>query len=129
MNSREMMRRFFAGEPVDRVPNGLGACETAGVHVLAYENLKSVLGVSDAGNRMYTFMSNLLHACSASQSFAILRLTRPTQSGCDSDALHCRATLLPDSTPQYIGAGRGARNRACAWKSSRSRPEIPRMFA
>ena len=58
MTPRERMRRFYAGEPVDRIPNGLGACETAGMHLLAYDNLKKVLGVEDPTNRMYTFMTN-----------------------------------------------------------------------
>ncbi len=52
------MKKFYAGEPVDRIPNGLGACETAGMHMLAYENLKKILGVTDPTNRMCTFMCN-----------------------------------------------------------------------
>ena len=58
MNSRERMTKFFAGEAVDRVPNAWGGCETAGMHMLAYDNLKKVLGVTDPTSRMYTFMSN-----------------------------------------------------------------------
>ena len=58
MTSRERMRRFYAGEPVDRIPNGLGGCETAGMHLLAYDNLKRILGVGDRTNRMLTFMTN-----------------------------------------------------------------------
>ncbi|NQT85806.1 hypothetical protein HQ560_03520, partial [bacterium] len=58
MTSRERMRRFYAGEPIDRIPNALGACETAGMHLLAYDNLKRILGVDDPTNRMYTFMTN-----------------------------------------------------------------------
>jgi len=58
MTSRERMRNFYAGAPIDRVPNGLGGCETAGMHMLAYENLKKVLGVNDPTNRMCTFMCN-----------------------------------------------------------------------
>lgn len=58
MTSRERMRRFLAGEPVDRIPNGLGGCETAGLHNLAYHRLKSVLGVDDPTNRVCTFMNN-----------------------------------------------------------------------
>ena len=58
MTPRERMRQFYAARPVDRVPNGLGGCETAGMHVLAYEKLKGVLGVSDPTNRMCTFMCN-----------------------------------------------------------------------
>ena len=58
MTPRQRMRRFYDGRPVDRVPNGLGGCETAGMHVLAYDNFKTVLGVDDRANRMYTFMTN-----------------------------------------------------------------------
>ena len=52
------MRAFFDGKPVDRIPNGLGACETAGLHNVAYHKLKRVLGVDDPGNRVCTFMNN-----------------------------------------------------------------------
>ena len=58
MTSRERIQRLLAGRPVDRIPNGLGGCETAGMHVLAYENLKRILGVDDPTTRMYTFMTN-----------------------------------------------------------------------
>ena len=52
------MRAFFDGMPVDRIPNGLGGCETAGLHNVAYHKLKKVLGVDDPGNRVCTFMNN-----------------------------------------------------------------------
>ena len=58
MTPRERMRRLYDGLPVDRIPNGLGGCETAGMHVLAYENFKEILGVTDPTNRLYTFMAN-----------------------------------------------------------------------
>jgi uroporphyrinogen decarboxylase len=58
MSSRERVRRLLNREPVDRIPNGLGGCETAGLHILAYDTLKDVLGIQDPRNRMYTFMSN-----------------------------------------------------------------------
>ena len=58
MTPRERMKAFYAGQPVDRVPNGLGACETAGLHMLGYERLKQVLGVDDPTSRMCTFMCN-----------------------------------------------------------------------
>ena len=35
MTSRERMKKFLADEKVDRIPNGLGGCETAGLHNLA----------------------------------------------------------------------------------------------
>lgn len=58
MTPRKRMRAFLAGERVDRIPNGLGGTETAGIHVLAYERLKRILKVNDTQNRMYTFMTN-----------------------------------------------------------------------
>lgn len=58
MTSRERMRAFYRGEKIDRIPNGLGGCETAGMHILAYNNLKKLLGVTDPVTRMYTFMTN-----------------------------------------------------------------------
>jgi len=58
MNSRERMRRFLAGEHVDRIPNGLGGCETAGLHNLAYEKLKHAIGAKTGSNRVCTFMNN-----------------------------------------------------------------------
>jgi len=54
------MRKFLAGERVDRIPNGLGGCETAGLHNLAYHKLKRVLSVKDSRNRVCTFMNNAI---------------------------------------------------------------------
>ena len=58
MEPRARMKRFLTGEKVDRIPNGLGGCETAGMHILAYDKLKNILGVDDSTNRLYTFMTN-----------------------------------------------------------------------
>ncbi len=60
MTSRERVKRFLAGEAVDRIPNGLGGCETAGLHNIAYHRLKKVLGVDDGANRICTFMNNAI---------------------------------------------------------------------
>jgi len=60
MTPRQRMQAFFDGKPVDRIPNGLGACETAGLHNVAYHKLKRVLGVDDPGNRVCTFMNNAI---------------------------------------------------------------------
>ena len=46
------MRAFLDGKPVDRIPNGWGGCETAGLHNIAYHRLKHVLGVDDRRNRV-----------------------------------------------------------------------------
>lgn len=60
MTSRERVMAFLDGKPVDRVPNGLGGCETAGLHNVAYHRLKKVLGVNDPANRVCTFMNNAI---------------------------------------------------------------------
>jgi uroporphyrinogen decarboxylase len=58
MTGRDRMRALFNGEHVDRIPNGLGGCETAGLHMVAYQRLKRVLGIDDTDSRFYTFMCN-----------------------------------------------------------------------
>lgn len=55
---RQRIRDFLDGKPVDRIPNGLGGCETAGLHSVAYHRLKKVLKVDDTRNRVCTFMLN-----------------------------------------------------------------------
>ena len=58
MNSRQRVRAVINGKIPDRIPNGLGGCETAGLHVLTYEKLQKVLGVSGKPPRIDTFMLN-----------------------------------------------------------------------
>ena len=58
MTGRERIRAFLQGDEIDRIPNGFGACETAGLHAVAYNRLKHVLGIDDVKNRFYTFMCN-----------------------------------------------------------------------
>ena len=58
MTSRERIDRLLRREPVDRIPFGLGGCETAGFHLLAYDKIKRLLGVDPPKNRMCTFMTN-----------------------------------------------------------------------
>lgn len=60
VTSRERMKRFLSGQSVDRIPNGLGGCETAGLHNVAYHRLKNLLGVNDSSNRVCTFMNNAI---------------------------------------------------------------------
>lgn len=60
LTPRERMLRFLAGQTVDRIPNGLGGCETAGLHNIAYHRLKTLLGVNDSSNRVCTFMNNAI---------------------------------------------------------------------
>ncbi len=58
MTSRERVRAVLAHKLPDKVPNGLGGCETAGLHIAAYDKLKSVLGCEDTPTRLDTFMLN-----------------------------------------------------------------------
>jgi uroporphyrinogen decarboxylase len=58
MNSRERVRAVLAHKIPDRVPNGLGGCETAGMHIVAYDRLQKVLGCESAPPRLDTFMVN-----------------------------------------------------------------------
>jgi len=58
MNSRERVRAVLAHRMPDRVPNGLGGCETAGMHIVVYDKLQKVLGCEHKPTRMDTFMVN-----------------------------------------------------------------------
>ena len=58
MNARERVRAVLNHQLPDRVPNGLGGCETAGLHMIAYDNLQKVLGVEAKTVRLDTFMTN-----------------------------------------------------------------------
>lgn len=58
MTSRERVRAVLNHELPDRVPNGLGGCETEGLHIVAYDNLQKVLGVEAKPPRLDTFMTN-----------------------------------------------------------------------
>lgn len=58
MNSRERVRAVLNHQIPDRVPNGLGGCETAGLHIVAYDNLQKALGMDAKPPRLDTFMTN-----------------------------------------------------------------------
>ena len=59
MTSRERVRAVLAHKIPDRIPNGLGGCETAGLHIAAYDTLKRILGTGlDTPTRLDTFMLN-----------------------------------------------------------------------
>ena len=58
MTSRERVRTVLNHQIPDRVPNGLGGCETEGLHIVAYDNLQKLLGVERKPPRMDTFMTN-----------------------------------------------------------------------
>ena len=52
------MRAVLEHRIPDRVPNGLGGCETEGLHIVAYDTLQKVLGVERRPPRIDTFMTN-----------------------------------------------------------------------
>ncbi len=59
MTSRQRVRAVLNHQMPDRVPNGLGGCETEGLHIVAYDHLQNILGVSPCPPpRMDTFMTN-----------------------------------------------------------------------
>jgi uroporphyrinogen decarboxylase len=58
MNSRERVRAVINHQLSDYVPNGLGGCETAGLHVMSYDTLQKILGVKRHPPRIDTFMTN-----------------------------------------------------------------------
>ena len=58
MTSRERVRAVLNHELPDRVPNGLGGCETEGLHIVAYDKLQKILGVEAQPPRLDTFMTN-----------------------------------------------------------------------
>lgn len=58
MNARERVQAVLNHQLPDRVPNGLGGCETAGMHVIAYDKLQKILGCDAAVPRIDTFMTN-----------------------------------------------------------------------
>lgn len=58
MTSRERVRAVLNHEMPDRIPNGLGGCETAGMHILPYDELQKILGCEATPPRIDTFMTN-----------------------------------------------------------------------
>lgn len=58
MNSRERVEKVLRHELPDRIPNGWGGCETAGLHVLPYRRLVNLLGLPERPAKIDTFMFN-----------------------------------------------------------------------
>lgn len=58
MNSRERVNKVLNHEIPDYLPNCWGGCETAGLHVLPYQELVAALGLSPRPSRVDTFMFN-----------------------------------------------------------------------
>ena len=58
MTSRERVRKVLNRQTPDYVPNGLGGCETTGLHVLSYYTLQEVLDIEPVPPKICTFMVN-----------------------------------------------------------------------
>lgn len=58
MTSRERVRDVINHRIPDKIPNGLGGCETEGLHVYLYSKLQEVLGLPKNPPRLDTFMCN-----------------------------------------------------------------------
>lgn len=58
MNSRNRVRAVLEHKMPDRVPLGLGGCETAGLHLLAYSRLNELLAIKNSQPRLDTCMMN-----------------------------------------------------------------------
>ena len=58
MTSRERVRAVLEHRIPDRVPNGLGGCETAGMHIITYDKLQQLFDCEHTPPRLDTFMVN-----------------------------------------------------------------------
>lgn len=58
MNSRERVNKVLNHEIPDYLPNCWGGCETAGLHVMPYQELVAALGLPHRVPRVDTFMFN-----------------------------------------------------------------------
>lgn len=58
MTSRERVNKVLNHEIPDYLPNCWGGCETAGLHVLPYQELVAALGLPSRAPRVDTFMFN-----------------------------------------------------------------------
>ena len=58
MTSRERVRRTVNRNMPDYIPNGLGGCETEGLHVLTYYKLQEALDLPPVPPKICTFMTN-----------------------------------------------------------------------
>ncbi|MBE6610639.1 MAG: hypothetical protein E7634_08215 [Ruminococcaceae bacterium] len=58
MTSRERVRAVLEHRVPDRIPNGLGGCETAGMHIITYDKLQKLFDCEHTPPRLDTFMVN-----------------------------------------------------------------------
>lgn len=58
MTSRERVNAVLNHQLPDYLPNCWGGCETAGLHILAYQELVAALGLPQRPSHVDTFMFN-----------------------------------------------------------------------
>lgn len=58
MNSRERVRAVLNHSIPDFIPNGLGGCETAGMHLITYDNMQRLYSKEYQSPKLDTFMLN-----------------------------------------------------------------------
>lgn len=94
MNSRERVRAVLNHQMPDRVPNGLGGCETEGLHIVAYDVFQKVLGVQPHLTRLDTFMTNAVfeEATIRAMDGDIILLASPRM---------CKSPLRGDTSGQW----------------------------
>lgn len=94
MTSRERVRAVLNHQLPDRVPNALGGCETAGLHVAAYCELQKALGVPQHPARVDTFMTNAVFEESVIQAMQgdVILLASPNM---------CKSWLRGDAVGQW----------------------------
>lgn len=111
LTSRERVRAVLARQPTDRIPNGLGGTETTGLHLLAYQNLKRILGVDHLPCRMSSFMTTAL-------------VEPPVLSGMGGDIILLASKLCPG---RFWGPGaEGDWHEATFWGE---RVQTPRAWS
>jgi len=95
MTSRERVRAVLNHQKPDRIPNGLGGCETEGLHIYAYDTLQSVLGVERKNPKMDTFMTNAVFEENVIKAMGgdIILVSSPRMCGAD---------LRDDGTGEYL---------------------------
>lgn len=98
MNARERVPAVLNHQLPDRVPNGLSGCETAGLHIVAYDNLQKVLGLEANPPRLDTFMTNAVFEEPVIRAF----LDKSVEAGHQSDP-DLRADMSADSLKARFG--------------------------
>jgi len=114
MTSRERVRAALCRQQTDRCPNGLGGCETAGLHILAYQKARKLLRLPERPVKVNTFMYNAVFERDALSAMHgdILLIESPNLSpssirkdrGWRAERMFGTWVLLPDADELVIEA-------------------------